>query len=173
VEAQGNNRKKPTDEVYITIIVLVDCFTRYAYTRKIEGNINSTKAWTAFDSIRKDAEATFGKFGKQGNRRPWLLHGRGFRYGATSKPDKAITSDQEIPWLSDCVVVGFVATVAVGQVAAMVALVATEPTSVATEPTLVAAEATLGVTKAAHADRFGLTTIPTFGAPLGRAISPL
>ena len=58
-------------------------------------------------------------------------------------------------------------------IVAMVALVATEPTLVATEPTLVAAEATLGVTKAAQADRFGLTTIPTFGAPLGRAISPL
>jgi hypothetical protein len=75
--------------------------------------------------------------------------------------------------LSGCVVVGFVATAAVGQVAAMVALVATEPTLVATEPTLVAAEATLGVTKAAQADRFGLTITPTFGAPLGRAISPL
>ena len=75
--------------------------------------------------------------------------------------------------MSGCVVVGFVASAAVGQVAAMVALVATEPTSVATEPTLVAAEATLGVTEAAHADRFGLTTIPTFGAPSGRAISPL
>jgi hypothetical protein len=103
-----------------------------------------------------------------------LLHGRGFWYGATSKPDQAITSDQEIPWLSGCVVVGFVATVAViGQVAAMVALVATKPTLVATEPTPVAAEATLGVTKAAQADRFGLTTIPTFGAPSGRAVSPL
>ena len=75
--------------------------------------------------------------------------------------------------MSGCVVVGFVATAAVGQVAAMVALVVTESTLVATEPTLVAAEATLGVTKAAQAGRFGLTTIPTFGAPLGRAISPL
>jgi hypothetical protein len=55
----------------------------------------------------------------------------------------------------------------------MVALVATEPTLVAIEPTLVAGEATLGVTKAAQADRLGLNTIPTFGAPLGRAISPL
>jgi hypothetical protein len=55
----------------------------------------------------------------------------------------------------------------------MVALVATEPTLVATEPTLVATEATLGVTKAAQDDRFTLSTIPTFGAPLGRAISPL
>jgi hypothetical protein len=50
----------------------------------------------------------------QGNRRPWLLHGRGFWYGATPKPDQAITSDQEIPWSSGCVVVGFVATAAVG-----------------------------------------------------------
>ena len=110
---------------------------------------------------------------RQGNRRPWLLPGRGFRYGATSQPNQAITNDQEIPWLSGRLVVGFVATAAIGEAVAMVALVATEPTLVATDPTLVATEATLGVTKAAHADRFGLTTIPTFGAPLGRAISPL
>ena len=109
----------------------------------------------------------------QGNRRPWLLPGRCFQYGATSEPNQTITSDQKIPWLFGCVVVGFVATAAVGQVVAMVALVATEPTSVATEPTLVAAEATLGVTKAAQAGRFGLTTIPTFGAPLGSAINAL
>ena len=93
---------------------------------------------------------------RQGNRRPWLLPGRGFLYGATLEPNQAITSDQKIPWLFGCVVVGFVATAAVGQVVAMVALVATEPTLVATEPTLVAIEATLGVTKAAQADRFGL-----------------
>jgi hypothetical protein len=88
----------------------------------------------------------------QGNRRPWLLLGRGFRYGVTSKPNQAITSDQEIPWFSGRPVVGFVATTAVGRVVAMVALVATEPTLVATEPTLVATEATLGVTKATQAD---------------------
>ena len=75
--------------------------------------------------------------------------------------------------MSGRLVVGFVAMAAISQVVAMVALVATEPTLVATEPTLVATEATLGVTKAAQADRFGLNTIPTFGAPLGRAISPL
>jgi hypothetical protein len=74
----------------------------------------------------------------QGNRRPWLLHGRGFLYGATSGPNEAIISEHEIPWLSGRLVVGFVATTAISQVVAMVALVATEPTLVATEPTLVA-----------------------------------
>ena len=54
-------------------------------------------------------------------------------YGATPEPNQAITSDQEIPWLSGCVVVGFVATAAINQVVAMVTLVATEPTLVATE----------------------------------------
>ena len=57
--------------------------------------------------------------------------GRGFRYGATSEPNEAITSDQEIPWLSGRLVVGFVATAAISQVVAIVALVATEPTLVA------------------------------------------
>jgi hypothetical protein len=52
-------------------------------------------------------------------------------------------------------VVGFVATAAVGEVVAMVALVATELILVATEPTLVATKATLGVTKATLADGFG------------------
>ena len=76
-------------------------------------------------------------------------------YGATPEPNQAITSDQEIPWLSGRLVVGFVATAAVGEVVAMVALVATEPILVATEPILVATKATLGVTKATQADWFG------------------
>ena len=92
----------------------------------------------------------------QGNRRPWLLSGRGLWYGATPEPNQAITSDQEIPWLSGRLVVGFVATAAIGQVVAMVAVVATEPTLVATEPTLVATEAPLGVTKATQADWLGV-----------------
>ena len=71
------------------------------------------------------------------------MPGRGFRYGATSEPNDAITSDQEIPWLSGRLVVGFVATAAISQVVAMVALVATKPTLVATEPTLVATVPTL------------------------------
>ena len=45
--------------------------------------------------------------------------------------------------MSGRLVVGFVATAAISQVVAMVALVATEPTLVATEPTLVATEPTL------------------------------
>jgi hypothetical protein len=49
-----------------------------------------------------------------------------------------------------------VAIAAAGEVVAMVAVVAIEPTLVATEPTLVATKATLGVTKATHADWFGL-----------------
>ena len=68
-EKEKENKLKVVKKLFGNIkyrgaIVAVDCFTRYAYTRKIEGNINSTKAWTAFDSIRKEAEATFGKFGK-------------------------------------------------------------------------------------------------------------
>jgi hypothetical protein len=103
----------------------------------------------------------------QGNRRPWLLPGRGSRYGAASKPNQAITSDQKIPWLFGCVVVGFVATAAVGQVVAMVALVATEPTLVATDHTLVTTEATLGETKAAQADRFVLVHYTHLRCTLG------
>ena len=36
------------DVKYRGATVAAGCFTRYAYTRKIEGNMNSTKAWVAY-----------------------------------------------------------------------------------------------------------------------------
>ena len=61
--------------------------------------------------------------GKHGGRRPRLLHGRGFRDGATPEPNQVITSDQEILWLYGRMVVGLGATAAARHVVVMVALV--------------------------------------------------
>jgi len=48
---------------YRGAIVAIDVFSKYGYVEKIEGNINSEKAWEAMDKILKKAHQKFGKFG--------------------------------------------------------------------------------------------------------------
>ena len=48
---------------YRGCIVAIDVFSKYGYVRKIKGNINSEKAWKEMDSILKEANPKFGKFG--------------------------------------------------------------------------------------------------------------
>jgi len=48
-------------EKYRGVLVAIDVFSKYGYVEKIEGNINSEKAWKAMDNILKDANNKFGK----------------------------------------------------------------------------------------------------------------
>ena len=49
---------------YRGCIVAIDVFSKYGYVRKIEGNVNSTKAGEAIESILEEANEKFGDFGK-------------------------------------------------------------------------------------------------------------
>eukprot|EP01050_Picozoa_sp_SAG11_P020620 SAG11_NODE_3509_length_2404_cov_725.840347_3_plen_281_part_00 len=49
---------------YRGCIVAIDVFSKYGYVRKIEGNVNSTKAGEAIESILEEADEKFGDFGK-------------------------------------------------------------------------------------------------------------
>ena len=61
--------QKGTDEIgrifknkklrYRGCIVAIDCFSRFCYTRPIEGNINSLKAKEAFESIMREANQQY------------------------------------------------------------------------------------------------------------------